>query len=651
MQTLLVYFIFTVFLCFTKPLLSNNVPQLPQLRAGLTSQVLANITSKSQQVALLHQAAKLGQIQMVKLLLAEGVTLGVKDEEGKLAYEIAFGGTHIETAKLLLEETVGIERYYIDDIISRPLNLALLAGNEDTVRKLIRQGATVVEDGVHKSKDALAVAALVGKEAMLLRALAAEDSFGGFGTSVAEDSFGDFVTSVAEDSFGDFVTSVYDARFIDWIGMYKLIPVIKDMLADPQLVMSSSVRAQLAVLADDEVMFQQALDEGVHHPQVWSLFGFRPMVFGKVNARLEEGSLFHAAAHGNREAMAALLAEGADINAVDEYGWSALDYAVFGGQAETTCYLCEADAEVSVFEQAEDLLGVDAPTVEILRVYAGDKHLSKEDWLHYYLRKGQTARAINHIKSHSDPNKLIYMGVTAAHDVGKYKHRKDIDGASLFLHMGTALHAAALYGDLELVKYLIETMHMDVNYPNSDYPYNTALHMAAAGNHVEVASYLLARGADVHARDRNDRGETGLTAMHYAAAYGNLKMVMFLAENHANINAVGFGNGDNYWQGITPLQLAIEGEANLALAEFLIKKLGWFRKRAKINRADGVGLTPLYRAVRSKNANMVALLLENGADPAVLTDGDEFLIENIRHYAVAHEDPDFFHIVKLLERY
>ena len=631
MQTLLVYFIFTVFLCFTKPLLSNNMTQLPQLRAGLSSHVLANITSKSQQVALLHQAAKLGQIQTVKLLLAEGVTLGVRDEEGKLAYEIAFGGTHLETAKLLLEETVGIERHYIDDIISSSLNLALLTGNEDTVRKLIRLGATVVEDDVHKDKDALAndalaVAALLGKEAMLLRALAAEDNFGGFGTFE------------------------YDERFIDWIGEHELVPVIEAMLADPQLVMSSSVRAQLAVLADDEVMFQQALDEGVHHPQVWSLFGFTPMVFGKVNARLEEGSLSHAAAHGHREAMAALLAEGADINAVDGYGWSALDYAVFGGQEETTCYLCEADAEVSVFEQAEDMLGIDAPTVEILRAYAGDKHLSKEDWLHYYLRKGQTARAINHIKSHSDPNKLIYMGVTAAHDVGKYKHRKDIDGASLFLHMGTALHAAALYGDLELVKYLIETMHMDVNYPNSDYPYNTALHMAAAGNHVEVASYLLARGADVHARDRNDRGETGLTAMHYAAAYGNLKMVMFLAENHANIDAIGFGNGDNYWQGITPLQLAIEGEANLALVEFLIKKLGWFRKRAKINRADGLGLTPLYRAIRSKNATMVALLLESGADPAVLTDG-ESLINNLRYYAVVHEDDELFRIVKMLESY
>ena len=189
-----------------------------------------------------------------------------------------------------------------------------------------------------------------------------------------------------------------------------------------------------------------------------------------------------------------------------------------------------------------------------------------------------------------------------AYDVGKYKHREDIDGARLFLHVDSALHAAALYGDLELVKYLVETMQMDVNYADTGYlsSGNTALHLAAVGNHVDVASYLLARGTDVHGRDRSSVLEgVGLTAMHYAAAYGNLEMAVFLAANGGDVNAVGYGNGYNYWSRVSTLQLAIEGEANLELVKFLIKKLGLFKKR-KINRADGRGLTPLYEQFAPK---------------------------------------------------
>ena len=456
---------------------------------------------------------------------------------------------------------------------------------------------------------------------MLIRALVAEDRFGGFG------------------DFGE-----DDKRFIEWIGKHNLIPVIKNMLANPQLAMSSTVRAQLAVLADDAVMFQQALDAGAHHEKVWRLLGFRPALFEKVIARLEKGSLHYAAAHGNRAAMAALLAEGADINAVDGYGWSALDYAVLSGQAETTRTLCEADADVCVFDQAKYMLDADAPTVEILRAYAGDKDPTEESWLHYYIRKGQTARAINYIRSYYDPDKLIYRGVMGV-TVGAYKHREDMDGARLFLHADSALHAAALYGDLELVKYLIEVMHMDVNYTDTDYlsSGNTALHMAAVGNHVDVASYLLARGTDVHGRDRSSVLEgVGLTAMHYAAAYGNLEMAKLLAENRANVSAVGFGDGYNYWSRVSPLQLAIEGDANLALVEFLIKK------RADIISTDGRGLTPLHRAIRSKNVDMVELLLVNGADPAVI--GNEE-ISGIRYDANKNKDTVTLRIVELLETY
>lgn len=438
----------------------------------------------------------------------------------------------------------------------------------------------------------------------------------------------------------------------DWIRESKIIPVVKGLLAHPKLTNAAPLLARLAVLADDEESFRQAIDAGANHQSVWSLVGFNHAMFERVVVeRLEEGSLHYAAAHGKRAEMATLLAKGADINAVDGYGWSALDYAVFNGQAETTQDLCEADADVCVLDYAKHMLNTDSPTVKVLHTYAGDKHPTKESWLHYYIRKGQTARAINHIKSDNDPDKLIHIGVRGIIDVGGYKYREDIDGTRLRIRAESALHAASLYGDLELVKYLIETMQMDVNYQWDDTlrAGTTALHMTAVGNHVDVASYLLERGADVHVRDKGATTGSGLTPMHYAAAYGNLEMAMLLAANGADVDAVGDGWGYNYWRRITPLQLAIEGAANLELVEFLIKKLGWFRKREKINRADGRGLTPLYRAVRSKNPEMVELLLDNGADPAVLINYDRDLIGGIRYDAERNNDATTLRIVELLK--
>ena len=499
--------ILLVFLCFDHVALSNNVALLPQLRADLT-RVLANVRLSKQRVESLHQAAQLGQTQVVEQLLADGVKLKQRNAEGKLAYEVAFAAGHFHLAVLLLKKTEGIDGRSSDGFT--PLNIGLALGDAEIVRAAIKDGADIFAG--QYNLHALHTAEHMEQEEMLLKALVAENRFGGFG------------------DFGK-----RDKIFIDWIGKRKLIPVIKEILADPQRVMSATLQAQLAVLADDAASFQQALDADALHQQVWPLVGFSPAMFELVIARLEAGSLHHAAAHGKREALAALLAKGADINTVDQYSWSALDYAVFSGQAETTRILCEADADVCVFDYAKHMLDADTPTVETLRAYASDKHPTAEGWLHYYLRKGQTARAINHIKSYPNPNKLIYIGVRGAENIGQYKHREgiDIDGVRLSVHPDTVLHAAALYGDLELIKYLIETMHMDVNYRSHE-PIksgNTALHMAAIGNHIEVVRYLLARGADVHAKDKGSWRfvDDGFTAAQYAEAYSNLEMARFLA--------------------------------------------------------------------------------------------------------------------------
>src|SRR6266850_1909423 len=64
-------------------------------------------------------------------------------------------------------------------------------------------------------------------------------------------------------------------------------------------------------------------------------------------------------------------------------------------------------------------------------------------------------------------------------------------------------HRFAPIGMLAAVKYLIEELHVDVN--AYDHEGNTALHHAAARGDVEMIEYLVSKGADVHAVSREGR--------------------------------------------------------------------------------------------------------------------------------------------------
>ena len=83
-------------------------------------------------------------------------------------------------------------------------------------------------------------------------------------------------------------------------------------------------------------------------------------------------------------------------------------------------------------------------------------------------------------------------------------------------------HRFAPGGMLAAVKYLIEELHADVN--AFDHEGNTALHHAAARGDVEMIQYLVSKGADVKAVDarRQDHRRHGQRsgAAHPAVARG-----------------------------------------------------------------------------------------------------------------------------------
>ena len=64
-------------------------------------------------------------------------------------------------------------------------------------------------------------------------------------------------------------------------------------------------------------------------------------------------------------------------------------------------------------------------------------------------------------------------------------------------------HRFAPTGMLAAVKYLVEELHADVN--AADHEGNTALHNAAARGDVEMIQYLVSKGADVKAVNREGK--------------------------------------------------------------------------------------------------------------------------------------------------
>jgi ankyrin repeat protein len=105
------------------------------------------------------------------------------------------------------------------------------------------------------------------------------------------------------------------------------------------------------------------------------------------------------------------------------------------------------------------------------------------------------------------------------------------------------------------------------------YEGDTALHMAAAAYQAQIAAELVARGADVRAKNRR-----GAEPIHYAA------------------------------DGV-PDSPAWNPPAQTAIIECLIAA------GADPNIIDKSGVAPLHRAVRSRCAAAVKALLDSGADP------------------------------------
>src|SRR6266508_1173721 len=153
---------------------------------------------------------------------------------------------------------------------------------------------------------------------------------------------------------------------------------------------------------------------------------------------------------------------------------------------------------------------------------------------------------------------------------------------------------AARRGDRDAVRTLVR-QGADVSAPQGDGM--TALHWAALNGDLELASMLLTAGANLRATTRLG----GYMPLHLASEAGNAEMIAVLADARANVDA-------RTSTGATPLMLAAASGRREAVAALLDRQADPNVKEL------GHGQTALMFAAAVDAAEVVQLLARRGAD-------------------------------------
>ena len=174
------------------------------------------------------------------------------------------------------------------------------------------------------------------------------------------------------------------------------------------------------------------------------------------------------------------------------------------------------------------------------------------------------------------------------------------------------IYAAAIVGHVDKVAAFLKQDKKLVNARDSGG--KAPLHWAALYGQTKVMELLLAEKADVNLLDGD-----GFTPLHWAATFNKNEAVELLLANKANMNI----KVEKY--GWTPLRLAVI-HGHMATAEALLNA------GADPNAKDDENIPLLHQAVIRGKKEMVELLLDKKADVNTkATDGDTALDEAMEH--------------------
>ena len=307
-----------------------------------------------------------------------------------------------------------------------------------------------------------------------------------------------------------------------------------------------------------------------------------------------------------------------DVNSVQKHGWTALHCSAQSGNYELVTYFADMGTDIHVkTNDGRNCLHIAAlkENLDLCKVLI-DKH--KFD-VNSVDKIGRTAL-------HCSAQRGNYELVTYFADMGTDIHVKTNDGKN-------CLHIAALNGNLDLCKVLIDKHNFDVN--SVDKIGRTALHCSAQRGNYELVTYFADMGTDIHVKrndgkncihiaalngnldlckvlidkhqfDVNSVDKIGRTALHCSAQSGNYELVTYFADMATDIHVT---TND----GKSCIHIAAL-EGNLDLCKVLIDK-----HKFDVNSVDKIGRTALHCSAQSGNYELVTYFADMGTDIHVKT--------------------------------
>jgi len=312
-----------------------------------------------------------------------------------------------------------------------------------------------------------------------------------------------------------------------------------------------------------------------------------------------------------REILGLIVGAGANINATDSNGQTALHRACDYTRREQILCLLQLGADANGLNSYGQ-----RPIDELIDNY-NYRNEDTPELIDALLRGGADPGI--------SPSPLVqraplHVTVDAGHVQSTkllLKKGATVDVADRSSLQTTPLLMAAENGNRDIAALLIEH---GANILKTDAAKRNALHAAARGGHADFCAFLLDKtDIDINARDKD-----GWTPLHYACAREKTAVVKMLIERGADLNAP-----DN--EGVTPLHRAMIDRSDDVIDAY-VAVLG---AKANLDVLSQSGDTPLMHAVRSGFERSVEKLIAAGADvTAQGTDGRTAL-----HVALAENQP------------
>ncbi|KAK6174217.1 hypothetical protein SNE40_017536 [Patella caerulea] len=295
-----------------------------------------------------------------------------------------------------------------------------------------------------------------------------------------------------------------------------------------------------------------------------------------VNAVNNDGyTVLHDCAIDNTpECMRILIESGADVNAVDKYGNTALYYGALFNTPECIRILIESGADVN------------AVTKYGCTALHGGVRGNTPDCIRILKEGGANVNAVNR-----DGYTALHLGVRYnTPDCIRMLIESGADVNAVDRYGNTALHGGVIDNTPECMRILIEC-GADVNAVNRDG--YTALHDCARNNTPDCIRMLIESGADVNAVNKYGR-----TALQYGVIDNTPDCVRILIESGADVNVVDH-------DGRTALQ-------NCAIYNRTKCMRILTESRADVNAVDRDGMTALHDFIIEGNVRNLQKLIDSG---------------------------------------